>query len=205
MFGREKKVCHFYSATYILGSIRCYATKILCEYEIMKSAIRIISVIIVILLILFSVIIYILNRNFIYKESEGVSEVLTLLFNYGGDVFTSQDYVGWVYLTISGTGQITPSIYSDGFYTFGPDGKRITIESRIRNHGFRIDGNIADDLTIGNVPQYNINHLYADMSYYVGEQRRRLSFNISDGDVSDNLGELVIEISRELPESYRGR
>ena len=139
------------------------------------------------------------------SQNNFIVETLRLPLNSTNEVYSSNEYTGYIYLTFSGSGQIASNVYSDAFYAFDPQGRMSITEIGRRNYGFEIDNNVADVLTVGNIPVYNSNHAYHDLSYYVGDTPRLISFRVADRDVSDNDGELTITISTNLPSQFRGR
>jgi len=137
-------------------------------------------------------------------QSNSTAENLNLPLNSADEFYSSNEYSGYVYLTISGSGQIASDVYIDAFYTFDSLGG-LSAEKVRRNFGFEIDNKIADVLAVGNIPEYNSRHVYNGLSYYVGDTPRLISFRVADRDVSDNEGKLTISISTELPSQYSGR
>jgi hypothetical protein len=123
------------------------------------------------------------------------SETLVVPFNRGEPIYTEFEYWDKVRLVIEGTGQTTGTAYRDAFYLFTDASGQPLETPQTATFELEIDGEraiTALGLT-GDPPPYDPKHLYA-VIYDAGPRARRIAFHLSDENVGDNTGELMITV-----------
>ena len=175
---------------------------------------------IALILLLASIIMVLLfSNNFlsVFWKSEFVyDETLTIPLETTNAIYTQGMYNGWVYLRISGLGQVRDDTYSDAFCAYDASGELLlhpTSTNNLSGYGIAVDGIIRlHDIMATQITQYLPldeyrckvqDHTYI-IAYYVGEEARHVSFSSVDEIPEDNTGYFTVEISTRRPPELRG-
>lgn len=120
-----------------------------------------------------------------------VKEVIALPVNTIQEVFTSQEYSGYVTIIVRGEGQINSSTRHDAFSMYSADRKLGRFD------GFAVDGAslILRAFSVVPTPTNYPQHEYRFL-YEVGERPQKIAFRIVNGNAEDT-SVFIVEVTSE--------
>ncbi len=132
----------------------------------------------------------------IYLISVSQKETVTFPLTAGANgATTKHSYTGTTTITVSGTGQVAGTQYSDAFYIYtNSNGQPITPLHYKDFLSLCINAQPVDRF-VKTIPPYNPNHIY---TFQIDVPGVALMFGICDSGVRDNTGSFTITISQGI-------
>lgn len=137
-----------------------------------------------------------------------LGETLQATFTTPDGGVTSEEYSGYVLVTIAGAGQAYTPSYNDAFYLFngaftdpqnGHDGGFYQMTFGTSTLGERDLGSNAKNFLACPLPPYNPAHRYTVVIDTKLSKPGRLHFGVSDGGYNDNTGAFTIRVTQLAP------